>query len=311
MGREIAVLGRLAFLWVLPLTLSASAVAQDSQYKALTILTGECRFQVIQGFIPCQANVMWLELRNGRAIVSFFKDDTAFSLSGGRDRQPNPEDYYQSIDTVRVVRKGKPDENGEVEGECHFRLNRSASKFYFIRCDVYNRAAGFAWKFYLENIKSFERKIFPSGKDETNNSGVSSIERLASGAPILVPLQKEHGIYVVPVLINNAITLKFVIDSGASDVSIPADVVMTLTRTGTLQDSDFIGTQTYRLDGSTVPSTTFRIRSLTVRTSVIEGVTGSVAPVAGDLLLGQSFLSRFKSWSIDNDRRRNTSSRLS
>jgi predicted aspartyl protease len=35
---------------------------------------------------------------------------------------------------------------------------------------------------------------------------------------------------------------------------------------------------------------------------VIENVRGSVANVKGDLLLGQSFLSRFKSWSIDNAR---------
>jgi predicted aspartyl protease len=124
-----------------------------------------------------------------------------------------------------------------------------------------------------------------------------------TGQSISVPLKKEGGTYVVPVLINNAITLNFVVDSGASDVSIPADVVMTLFRTGTLEKPDFIGTQTYRLaDGSTVPSATFRIRSLTVANTALENVTGSVAPVEGALLLGQSFLGRFKSWSIDNAR---------
>jgi hypothetical protein len=51
----------------------------------------------------------------------------------------------------------------------------------------------------------------------------------------------------VPVLINNAITLNFVVDSGASDVSIPADVVMTLVRTGTLKEADFIGKKHTRL----------------------------------------------------------------
>jgi clan AA aspartic protease (TIGR02281 family) len=122
-----------------------------------------------------------------------------------------------------------------------------------------------------------------------------------SGVSILVPLQKERGTYVVRVLINKEITLPFVLDSGAADVSIPADVVLTLNRTGTLEDADFIGTQTYILaDGSTVPSATFRIRSLTLGSTVIENVTGSVARPEAHLLLGQSFLSRFKSWSIDN-----------
>jgi predicted aspartyl protease len=121
-----------------------------------------------------------------------------------------------------------------------------------------------------------------------------------SGAT-LIPVKAKGGTYVVPVLINKTITLNFVIDSGASDVSIPADVVLTLVRSGTLQRSDFIGTQTYKLaDGSTVPSTTFRIRSLTMNNVVVENVKGSIAPVAGELLLGQSFLSHFKSWSIDN-----------
>jgi len=116
-----------------------------------------------------------------------------------------------------------------------------------------------------------------------------------------VPMTNIGGTYAVPVLINNAITLNFVIDSGASDVSIPADVVMTLIRTGTLSNSDFIGTQIYRLaDGSTTPSRTFRIRSLKVGERIVENVMGSVASVRGELLLGQSFLRRFKSWSIDN-----------
>jgi hypothetical protein len=47
---------------------------------------------------------------------------------------------------------------------------------------------------------------------------------------------------VVPVLINDAITLDFVVDSGAADVSIPADVVSTLIRTKTIGPSDFRAT---------------------------------------------------------------------
>ena len=56
-----------------------------------------------------------------------------------------------------------------------------------------------------------------------------------------IPLQREGGTFVVPVSINDQLTLKFVIDSGAADVSIPADVVMTLLRTGTLTPDDFLG----------------------------------------------------------------------
>jgi clan AA aspartic protease (TIGR02281 family) len=131
----------------------------------------------------------------------------------------------------------------------------------------------------------------------------------AAGVPsesptsISVPMRREGSTYTVPVLINGALTLDFILDTGASDVSIPADVVLTLIRTGTISSSDFLGKQTYVLaDGSEVPSETFRIRSLKVGNKTIENVTARVASIKGKLLLGQSFLGRFKSWSIDNSK---------
>jgi hypothetical protein len=116
-----------------------------------------------------------------------------------------------------------------------------------------------------------------------------------------VRLIRDAGTFKVPVRINGVLELQFTVDSGASDVTIPADVVMTLIRTGTIRDSDFVGEQTYRLaDGSTVKSRTFRIRQLQVGSRTIENVLGSVANVEGSLLLGQSFLSRFRRVSFDN-----------
>jgi predicted aspartyl protease len=74
-----------------------------------------------------------------------------------------------------------------------------------------------------------------------------------------------------------------------------------LRRKGTIQGSDIIGEQTYILaDGSESKTFAFAIQSLKVGGIVIDNVTGSVAPQEGSLLLGQSFLERFKSWSIDN-----------
>ena len=120
-------------------------------------------------------------------------------------------------------------------------------------------------------------------------------------AGLNVSLKKVGGTFVVPVEINGIITLDFTIDSGAADVSVPADVFSTLTRTGTIRDTDMIGEQTYILaDGSKSQSFTFTIRSLRVGGIVIDNVRGGVAPSQANLLLGQSFLERFKSWSIDN-----------
>jgi hypothetical protein len=78
-------------------------------------------------------------------------------------------------------------------------------------------------------------------------------------------------------------------------------VFSTLRRTGSIKDTDIIGVQTYELaDGSKTQEAMFKIRSLKIGNKTVENVRGSVASAKGSLLLGQSFLERFKSWSIDN-----------
>lgn len=118
-----------------------------------------------------------------------------------------------------------------------------------------------------------------------------------------IPLKNDGGVYMAPVRINRAITLDFIVDSGAADVLIPVDVAMTLTRAGTIAEGDFIGDQEYRLgDGSTLRSTRFILRELNVGNKVLQNVVASIGSVKGEPLLGQSFLARFGSWSIDNNR---------
>jgi clan AA aspartic protease (TIGR02281 family) len=153
-----------------------------------------------------------------------------------------------------------------------------------------------------EFLTANERERLLRGKSPTAESKL--LPPPPPSGSILVPLEKEGGTYVVPVLINGAIPLKFVVDSGAADVIIPADVVSTLLRTGTIDRSDFIGSQTYRLaNGSSLPSVRFRLRSLKVGNTLIENVVAAIAPAEGSLLLGQSFLTRFRSWSIDDAKR--------
>ena len=136
-------------------------------------------------------------------------------------------------------------------------------------------------------------------------SAFALIFLLASGAARAesIPLIRERGTFVVPVVINDKIRLNFTIDSGATDVSIPANVFFMLTRAGTISESDFLDTRVYELaDGSRQTSRRVRIRSLRVGNTEIRDVVASVSPQEGISLLGQSFLSRLRSWSIDNQR---------
>jgi clan AA aspartic protease (TIGR02281 family) len=137
-------------------------------------------------------------------------------------------------------------------------------------------------------------------------SAVALLAALLSGRAAhseSIPLIRAHGTLQVPVVINGKISLNFTIDSGASDVSIPASVFSTLTRTGTVSSQDLLDKRIYKLaDGSGELSQRFRIRSLRVGKLEVRDVIASVGDSGGLLLLGQSFLSRLKSWSIDNER---------
>lgn len=118
-----------------------------------------------------------------------------------------------------------------------------------------------------------------------------------------VPLVNDHGSLRVRGVINGKSSYNFTIDSGAADVCIPANILQSLTRDGTVSQRDLLDRRPYKLaDGSVHYAQRFRLRSLAVGGLEARDVVASVVPAAGSLLLGQSFLSRLKTWSIDNER---------
>lgn len=128
---------------------------------------------------------------------------------------------------------------------------------------------------------------------------------LADDSPArqVISLEPHDGAFVVPVVLNDVMTVKFIVDSGSADVSIPEEVAATLMKLGTLTGADLIGSKTYMLaDGSLVPSKIYRLASLKIGGMVMQNVTVRIAAAKSSLLLGQSFLSRLKSWSMDNSR---------
>jgi clan AA aspartic protease (TIGR02281 family) len=116
-----------------------------------------------------------------------------------------------------------------------------------------------------------------------------------------IPLVRRSGGLIAPVVINNAMKLDFIVDSGASDVSIPADVFSSLVNANTVSRADITGTRNYKnADGEVFQSQTFIIRSLKLGNIEAPNVQAKVSSSNAPALLGQSFLKRFKSWSIDN-----------
>lgn len=103
-----------------------------------------------------------------------------------------------------------------------------------------------------------------------------------------VDMVGEGGVMKVPVQLNGAITLKFVVDSGASSVQISKDVFLTLIRAETIKEGDFLPGATFVLaDGSRVKSDKFILRSIKVGESTFSDVEASVGGLEASLLLGQ------------------------
>jgi clan AA aspartic protease (TIGR02281 family) len=118
-----------------------------------------------------------------------------------------------------------------------------------------------------------------------------------------VTLRRHGGVLVVPALLNDSVSADFVVDSGASDVVLPETVVDALRKAGKFSDADFTGAQMVKIaNGSIVKVRTFTLRSLSVGNRVLTNLHAAVAPARATPLLGQTFLQRFASWSIDNER---------
>jgi aspartyl protease family protein len=124
--------------------------------------------------------------------------------------------------------------------------------------------------------------------------------RMSRDGKAIIALEPLNGVYVVPGVINGVMNVKFLVDTGAAVVGVPAGVVKSLVDGGFIAQADFLGERTYRIaNGSTMQAQALRLRSLQVGNVVVENVEASVLPENAPLLLGQSFLRRLKSWSMD------------
>jgi hypothetical protein len=116
-----------------------------------------------------------------------------------------------------------------------------------------------------------------------------------------IQLERSGGVYMLPVRINDTLTIPFILDSGAAEVVITEDIFSVLRRAGTVSQSDFVGTGTYTVaGGATLSSDRYVIHKMSVGEHVISDVIANVVSVKGDPLLGQTFLQKLPAWTLDN-----------
>jgi clan AA aspartic protease (TIGR02281 family) len=115
-----------------------------------------------------------------------------------------------------------------------------------------------------------------------------------------VPVTADGGVYSVPVELNGVLRMDLVLDTGAAYVMIPADVALTLKRTGTLSTGAADEVQEFALaDGSVIKQRRVVLRSLQIGAMRLCDVPAIVGGLKAPLLLGQSALRRLEPWQLD------------
>ncbi len=105
----------------------------------------------------------------------------------------------------------------------------------------------------------------------------------------------------IPVRVNNVLDVKFIVDTGASESSIPLFIVNTLIRTDTVLKTDKLEDRSYILaDGSVSVSRRIQLRSVQIGNVILNDVSFSVTDDSrAPLLIGQNILRQFKTVKFD------------
>ena len=117
-----------------------------------------------------------------------------------------------------------------------------------------------------------------------------------------IPMERRYGnIYEIPCTIND-LPLKFILDTGASSVSISSVEAAFMLKNGYLKDGDILGQEYFSTaTGEIHEGTVIRLREIRIGNAVLRNINASVVHnQQAPLLLGQSVLERFGIITIDN-----------
>ncbi len=120
--------------------------------------------------------------------------------------------------------------------------------------------------------------------------------------PNKLVMEVENGVRYVWIEVNG-IRLRFIFDTGASNICISPIEASLLYRQGTLQKNDILDKEYFQdATGRISEGTKIHLRKIKVGNIVLQNVEATVVDnVNAPLLLGQSVLERFGSIEIDNE----------
>jgi len=170
-----------------------------------------------------------------------------------------------------------------------------------------------AGKFYVEDNPKVENKV--SGESASNDNTIASnsnteygIEKKESNSSastekvVVVQLEKRNGVFYVPCSVNG-IKLSFILDTGASDVSISSTEALFMLKNNYLTSDDIYGKEYYTdANGDISIGTKIILRKIEFNGIELNNVEASVVNnISAPLLLGQSAISKMGKIQIDSE----------
>jgi clan AA aspartic protease (TIGR02281 family) len=162
-----------------------------------------------------------------------------------------------------------------------------------------------AYKYLFERIYESDKyhrndndPFAPKNISKINSNNISSNNKTSNN----ISITKEGSLYYIIVKIGSIIK-KFILDSGASELNISEDLEKQLVKDGSIIESDYLSNGLYKTaNGAIIECRRVKLRNVTVGPFSVSNVTASISNDNSELLLGKSFLDKFKKWSIDNDK---------
>jgi clan AA aspartic protease (TIGR02281 family) len=116
----------------------------------------------------------------------------------------------------------------------------------------------------------------------------------------IVKMEKSGGVYLIPCKVNG-VPLKFIFDTGASNVSISLTEALFMLKNGYLKESDIKGTVYYSIaNGEIAEGTRINIQKIEVGKQTLYNVEASIVhSTEAPLLFGQSAMERFGKFTMD------------
>ncbi len=115
-----------------------------------------------------------------------------------------------------------------------------------------------------------------------------------------IRMKKESGVYVIPCSVNG-LTLKFIFDTGASDVSISLTEALFMLKNGYLKSEDILGNVTFSdATGNISEGTKIILRKIEFNGLKITNVEASVVnELSAPILLGQTAIAKLGKFQFD------------